>query len=31
MQLQVSQVGQAAERIRNSASEGIGIEMELTQ
>jgi hypothetical protein len=28
MQPQVDQVGQAAERIRDSASEGIGIEIE---
>jgi hypothetical protein len=31
MQLQVDQVGQAAERIRDSANEGIGIEMEESQ
>jgi hypothetical protein len=31
MQLQVDQVGQAAERIRDSASKRIGIELEDTQ
>jgi hypothetical protein len=31
IQLQVDQIGQAAERIRDSASEGIGIKPEDTQ
>jgi hypothetical protein len=31
MQLQVDLVGQAAKRIRNSASEGIGTEIEVVQ